>query len=260
MVLLDAVQAFIQADIDTEVHVKLPQGCEELSNTVFRLNRALHGLKQASRRWNDRFTQVLLALGFDQSKADLCRFPCVSTHDVDLLVTVHVDDMIVVGTREDCNSFSKALSFEFPTNNLGPLSLYTGCAFARDWERGQLLISQTVSIIQLCEGFDVCSSSPTPAVPTEGEGIGNGRLRELIGALLWAANMSRPDISNSVRSLARYSQDPSEEHWKGAIRVLQYLHGSREQGIVYEQGRGLELAAFADSSFAGDRAHRRSVS
>ncbi|CAM9487450.1 unnamed protein product [Discosporangium mesarthrocarpum] len=64
--------------------------------------------------------------------------------------------------------------------------------------------------------------------------------------------MTRPNTSNSVRSLARYSQDLSEEHWKGAIRVLQYLHGSREQGIVYEHGGGLELAAFADSFFAGN--------
>ncbi|CAM9651462.1 unnamed protein product, partial [Discosporangium mesarthrocarpum] len=177
---------------------------------VVRLNRALYDLKQASRRWDDSFTQVLLGMGFDQSKADPCLFRYVSTYDVDLLVAVHVDDMVVVGTREDCDSLSKALSFELQTNNLGPLSLYTGCVFARDWERGQLLISQTAFINQLCERIDVCSSSPTLAAPNakllprqEGEGAGNGRLRELIGALLWAANMTRPDISNSVRSLAR---------------------------------------------------------
>ncbi|CAM9228118.1 unnamed protein product [Discosporangium mesarthrocarpum] len=140
MVHLDAEQAFIQADIDTEVYVKLPQGCEELSNTVVRLNSALYGLSQGSRRWNDRFTQVLLGLGFDQSKADPCLFRYVSNYDVDLLVAVHVDDMIVVGRRNDCDSLSKALSFEFPTNNLRPLSLYTGCGCAWDQERGQLLI------------------------------------------------------------------------------------------------------------------------
>ncbi|CAM9167633.1 unnamed protein product, partial [Discosporangium mesarthrocarpum] len=73
--------------IDTEVYVKLPQGCEELSNTVVRLNRALSSLKQASRSWNDRFTQVLLGLGFDQSTSDPCLFRYVSKYDVDLLVT-----------------------------------------------------------------------------------------------------------------------------------------------------------------------------
>ncbi|CAM9414580.1 unnamed protein product [Discosporangium mesarthrocarpum] len=247
MVHLDAEQAFIQADIDTEVYVKLPQGCEELSNTVDRLNRALYNLKQASRCWNDSFIQVLLFLGFDQSKADPCFFRDVRNYDVDLLVTVHVN-MIIVGTHEDCDALSKVLSFKSPTNNVWPLSLYAGCVFIWDWERGQLLISQTAFINQLCERFDVCSSSPTPAATNakflrrqEDEGAGCGRFRELIGVLLWAVNMTRPDISNSVRSLAKYSQDPSEEHWKGAIQVLQYLHGSREQGIVHEQGRGLEL-------------------
>ncbi|CAM9844055.1 unnamed protein product [Discosporangium mesarthrocarpum] len=172
-------------------------------------------------------------------------FRYVSNYYVDFLVTVHFDDMIIVGTREDCDALSKAHSFEFPTNNLGPLSLYTGCVFARDWERGQLLISQTAFINQLCKRFDVCSSSPTPAAPNakllsgqEGEGAGNRRFPELIGAFLWAANMTPPGISNSVRSLARYSQGPSEEHWKGAIRVLQYLHGSRDKELFMSRGGG----------------------
>ncbi|CAM9601999.1 unnamed protein product [Discosporangium mesarthrocarpum] len=146
--------------------------------------------------------------------------------------------MIIVGMRESCDALSKALSFEFPTNNLGPLSLNTGCVFARDWERGQLLISQTAFVNQLCERFDVCSSSPTPAASNakllprqDGDGAGNGRFRELIG-VIWVGNMTRPDISNKVRSLTTYSQDPSREHWKGPIRVLQYLHRSHEQGRV----------------------------
>ncbi|CAN0511650.1 unnamed protein product, partial [Discosporangium mesarthrocarpum] len=84
----------------------------------------------------------------------------------------------------------------------------------------------------------------------EDEPQGSEKYRELIGSLLWLANMTRPDILNAVRALARYSHDPSEQHWTGALQILSYLYGSRTLGITYLRGSGLELYAFADSSYA----------
>ncbi|CAN0467301.1 unnamed protein product, partial [Discosporangium mesarthrocarpum] len=125
------------------------------------------------------------------------------------------------------DEMGKALSMEFPTNNLGALSWYTGCAFERDWEKGTLTITQTAYIDQLCERFDVSSPSPLPATAHEqtlprqkNDQPGPECFRELIGSLLWLANMTRPDVSNAVRALARYSHDPSGQHWTGALRIL----------------------------------------
>ncbi|CAN0509955.1 unnamed protein product, partial [Discosporangium mesarthrocarpum] len=83
---------------------------------------------------------------------------------------------------------------------------------------------------------------------------------ELMGALLWAVCMSRPDISNPVRALARYSQDPSKAHWHPGIKIPRYLLGTRTWGINYKRGLGQELFACADSSYVGDSNDRRSVS
>ncbi|CAN0457699.1 unnamed protein product, partial [Discosporangium mesarthrocarpum] len=63
-----------------------------------------------------------------------------------------------------------------------------------------------------------------------------------------------------VRALARYSHDPSEQHWTGALQMLSYLYESRTLGITYLRGSGLELYAFANTSYAGDVDDRRSVS
>ncbi|CAN0484778.1 unnamed protein product, partial [Discosporangium mesarthrocarpum] len=165
----DAEQAFLHADID-EVFVRLPPGC-----------------------------------------ADPCLFRYMDEDEVPLLVVTHVDDMIAAGSVGDCDALSEALLTEFPTNNLGPLSWYTGCAFERDWEKGTLTITQTAYIDQLCERFDVSSPSLLPAIAHEqtiprqdNDEPGPERFRELIGALLWVVCMSRPDISNPVRALARY--------------------------------------------------------
>ncbi|CAN0497937.1 unnamed protein product, partial [Discosporangium mesarthrocarpum] len=46
----------------------------------------------------------------------------------------------------------------------------------------------------------------------------------------------------------------------GALQILSYVSESRTLRITYLRGSGLELYAFADSSYAGDVNDRRSVS
>ena len=50
------------------------------------------------------------------------------------------------------------------TNNLGLLSLFTGCSVDQDVERGYMGISQTAFIETLAKRFDVSSTSEYPAV------------------------------------------------------------------------------------------------
>jgi hypothetical protein len=47
--------------------------------------------------------------------------------------------------------------------------------------------------------------------------------REPIGTLLWIANVTRPDISYAVGTLAKYTNNPAELLWKALLRVLSYL-------------------------------------
>ena len=43
---LDVKQAFIQADLDCDGYTKLPDGCEDKSGEIVKLNKAVYGLKQ----------------------------------------------------------------------------------------------------------------------------------------------------------------------------------------------------------------------
>ena len=47
--------------------------------------------------------------------------------------------------------------------------------------------------------------------------------RELIDTLLWVASGTRPDISYAVGTLAKFTNNPGEIHWKALLRVLGYL-------------------------------------
>ena len=53
--------------------------------------------------------------------------------------------------------------------------------------------------------------------------------RSLIGALLWIANVSRPDVSYAVSTLSRFAAFPELAHLRArALRVLGYLDRSGE--------------------------------
>jgi hypothetical protein len=44
-----------------------------------------------------------------------------------------------------------------------------------------------------------------------------------IGALMYLANCTRPDIAFAVNLLARYSATPTRRHWVGVRTILMYL-------------------------------------
>ena len=86
--------------------------------------------------------------------------------------------------------------------------------------------------------------------------------RELIGVLLWIALLTRPDIANAVRAVARYCSAPKLIHWKAARSILGYAVRTSSFGISFQKGTltGISLISFADADYASRSTDRRSVS
>lgn len=55
----------------------------------------------------------------------------------------------------------------------------------------------------------------------------------LIGALIWPASMTRPDLAYFVSYLASFNGAPTQQHYDAALNVLGYLVGTRAMGITY---------------------------
>jgi hypothetical protein len=106
-------------------------------------------------------------------------------------------------------------------------------------------------------------STPAPTLRLEARGPDEPgcptsiSMPSLVGALQYVAQGTRPDIANAVNALAQYQANPSLSHWRAAQHLLRYLAGSVGAGIVCKPGK-LELTAYVDAEFAGDRS-RRSV-
>src|ERR1044072_3329998 len=83
--------------------------------------------------------------------------------------------------------------------------------------------------------------------------------RGMIGSLLYLT-ASRPDILFSVHLCARFQSDPRETHLTDVKRILRYLKGTTNLGLIYKKTTEYKLSGFGDADFAVDRIERKSTS
>ena len=186
--------------------------------------------------------------GMESCRTDPFVLRMVVDGNVKLIMDVHVDDIVIAGSDETCKDFHAALVTKFPTNNLGGLTWYAGCALKRDWELGTLEITQNTFIGSVLNRFGANSSSDIPATPCvkvgpreEDEPRGDWPYREAVGSLMWLSTMTRPDISNAVHAVARHSRNSTDRHWKAVMKVLTYFQGTRGLGYDVCAGFGIGI-------------------
>jgi len=67
--------------------------------------------------------------------------------------------------------------------------------------------------------------------------------RELLGALLWISQGTRPDVTYAVSQCAKFSSKPKNAHWWALKKILRYLKGTADYGIHYKSpGRRTSLS------------------
>ncbi|XP_056687994.1 secreted RxLR effector protein 161-like [Spinacia oleracea] len=79
-----------------------------------------------------------------------------------------------------------------------------------------------------------------------------------IGALMYLASHTRPDISFSVNLLARFSSCPTCRHWNGIKHVLRYLQGTKDIGLFFPNLSKEGLVGFANAGYLFDPHNGRS--
>ena len=84
-------------------------------------------------------------------------------------------------------------------------------------------------------------------------------MREAVGSLLWLSTMTRSNITNAVRAVARYAHTPTERLWHAIMKILSYLDGTKSFGITFVRGSGRGLEVYADVDYADKANERRSA-
>jgi hypothetical protein len=238
---------------------------------VCKLERSLYGLKQSPRAWNTELDGFLKEAGFVQTEVELCLYKSSRTAGL-LLVGVYVDDLVIAGeSLTDVNDFKKKLQGRFESKDLGPIGCCLGLEITQDVENWTVKVKQSNYIRSLLIQFGMEGSNAvsTPLVP--GSVLARGTVqkefpgyRSLLGGLLYLSGASRPDIAFAVSQLAGYCNFAEEIHWAALKRVLRYLKGTANVGLVYGQSRPnsdkVKFLGYSDSDWGADSHDRRSVS
>ncbi|KAL5549013.1 hypothetical protein UlMin_004244 [Ulmus minor] len=79
-----------------------------------------------------------------------------------------------------------------------------------------------------------------------------------IGALMYLANCTRPDIAFVVNLLARFSSSPTRRHWNGIKHIFRYLQGTIDLGLFYPNESKNGLIGYADAGYLSNPHKARS--
>uniref|UniRef100_H3GB69 Reverse transcriptase Ty1/copia-type domain-containing protein n=1 Tax=Phytophthora ramorum TaxID=164328 RepID=H3GB69_PHYRM len=177
--------------------------------------------------------------------------------------------MIFSRTKAEIGEIKKALKREFSIKELGELKYCLGIEIHRNRDDKTIVMNQRAYIQRLAEKFGVekCKAVHTPAdsnsklvKPSEDEDfVPRYPYRELVGALMYLATCTRPDIAQAVGEVAKFCERYNKSHWVAAKRILKYLKTTQDLGLVFNGGTKGELIGYADANWAGDLDTRRST-
>ena len=237
---------------------------------ILRLLRCLYGLKQSGRHWNKNvhaFITGIERLGFVRSDADPCFY--VDTKN-NVFILVFVDDFIIAGVKLVVQRVLALFKRKYPIKELGEPSWYLKCKIVRNQEQGWLHFSQQAYVQAILEeaGMSDCNPTCLPCddflyvdekeVPVTQEKA--ERQRKIIGMLLYLSIATRGDISFAIGQLCKYMAKPFPKVWTYTKRVLRYLKGTLNFGILFNKSCDATLVGYTDSDWAGDKSSRKSVS
>jgi len=75
----------------------------------------------------------------------------------------------------------------------------------------------------------------------------------VVGALMYLAIITQPDIAYTVGYLARFNSNPGLTHWQAVKHLLHYLKGTADYGITYapDPNSNELFSTFSDADHGG---------
>ncbi|GJW51323.1 ribonuclease H-like domain, reverse transcriptase, RNA-dependent DNA polymerase [Tanacetum coccineum] len=224
---LDVKSAFLHGELKEEVYVTQPEGFTKKGNDgkVYRLIKALYGLRQAPRAWNIKLDNTLKSLDFKKCALEQAIYTKASKDSL-LLVGVYVDDLIITGTpKKEIDKFKAQMEEKFEMSDLGLLAYYLGIEVTQT--KGDISIKQSAYANKILKEAGMLESNETviPMDPgtrltknTEGTLVNSTEYWSLIGCLRYLLH-TRPDLR------------------------------TKDYGITYKHNGGNTIQGFSDSSY-----------
>jgi hypothetical protein len=257
----DDKRVFLRIPRDVVEHwVRLyPERAEFVDNGFIyvELNKYMYGLREAPKAFHQNLDAALQDMGFTTNKADPCIYTLV-TAEGRLLLSTHVDDLLLSApTLRAQQWFERELTKTFEITSQYENLSYLGMSIKYDQEIAVIKVSQrgfSQEIVETQIDGKLRRAPPTPSTedistrnltspPTDKQ-----QYLSLVMSLMYLARLTRPDLLFSVTTLATRSADPRESDAAHLRRVVRYLEGTLDRGLVFSGDVELTPKVYADAS------------
>ncbi|GMG54485.1 unnamed protein product [Ambrosiozyma monospora] len=264
---MDISSAYLNAPIDHEIYLALPQGVKSqydkvLSNqsVVLKLKKAIFGLRQSSRLWYLRFTEYLCSVGFKQHK----EVSCLLTYEQDGKVLANfgyfIDDCVISAVDEATadliinkitSVFEATVSEKDSSGCIDMLGIKIKEYRTKSGVLNKIELNQADYITKLGARLGIFRGKRymTPMTPNfkfdphdednfmDVSGYKLSRkiklYREYVGCLMYISLTTRPDLAFTSIYLSRFALYPHDKLFGQIRRAVNYLVASKNYKICY---------------------------
>ena len=267
--------AYLNADMKREVHMVLqpevadilcrirPKYEEYLNDDgsiIVKLEKALYGLIESSELWYRKLTGDLKSIGFKPNVKDPCVLNC-DYKGAQLTVAIYVDDIMATCVYPDgIDWLHQQLVKIYPIVSIRKDATHSYLGQTFDFSvKGKVKITMSGYVNDLLTLYPSGGTAATPAtndlfkISEESEPLSveqSNEFRTVVAKFLYLAKRARPDLLLATSFLASRVKDPRQEDHRKLDRLLRYLSGTRDLGIVLEANKPLQLMAYVDASYA----------
>jgi hypothetical protein len=225
---MDVKSAFLYGPLHEEVYVKQPPGFEDpqFPNHVYKINKALYGLKESPRAWYEHLRELLVDHGFEIGVID----PTLFTKKVNgelFICQLYVDDIIFGSTNQSFNAdFARLMTEKFEMSMMGELKFFLG--FEIKQLCGGNFLNQAKYTQDMLKRFNLenLKGAKTPMLTKcnlnldpKSKEVDHSLFHSMIGSLLYLC-ASRMDIVLRIGICACFQAAPKESHLVAIKRVF----------------------------------------
>lgn len=254
-------------DLDHVIHMVRPMGFESKLHPghVCKLKKALYGLKQSPRAWFVKITKFVEHNGFYITISNGSPFVKMSGDKV-AVVLVCVDELIIIcDLVEVIKQLKENHCVRFHMKDLGRLKHLFGLEM--DYDDQDIVLHQHRYTSDLLKRFGMLEFKPTVTPMNSNVKLyANAGIKledatmylKIMGSLIYLT-FTRLDIAFVDVVLSRYMKSPRKPHIDVFQRVLRYLKGTINYGVMFKREPECKLVCYCDSDDAGDVSTQRST-
>lgn len=209
------------------------------------------------RAWNNHIDEYFKLKKFEKCPHEYGLYvKKVENGDI-IIVCLYVDDLIFTSNNlAMVEEFKLEMAAEFEMTDVGLMSYYLGIE-VKQLDEG-IFVSQKNYASKVLKDFNMenCHSVSTPVECgtklsrfDDARKVDQTLFRKLVGNLRYLT-CSRPDILYGVGLISRFmAESPTSSHMKAAKRILRYVRGTLDYGLLYAPSENFNMIGYSDSDW-----------